>query len=214
MRSGRAPINAPAALVEDRGQWLALRGRPSSAPPLPLLAALEPRMPTANTGDPSCTTPIAAWGAQQALCREEGRDPMARPGPASTPAGCRVLVVDDNPDVAQSTAMLLGLLGCVTRVVYRGSDALEAIERFRPEAVLIDIGMPEMNGYEVAARIRSSPGHAATLLVAVSGYGPSPTEASDGEAAFDHHFIKPLEVPRIGELLQRMKALRGSASPL
>lgn len=169
-------------------------------------------MPTANTRDPSCTAPMAAWGAQQVLRREEGLDPMARPGAASTPAEYRVLVVDDNPDVAQSTAMLLGLLGCVTRVAYRGSDALEAIDRFRPEAALIDIGMPEMNGYEVAARIRASPEHSAILLVAVSGYGPSPTEAGDGEAAFDHHFIKPLELQRIGELLQRMKELRSSAS--
>jgi CheY-like chemotaxis protein len=108
-----------------------------------------------------------------------------------------VLVVDDNEDAADLLREILSCLGHRVEVAYDGATALKLAESFRPEVALLDIGMPVMNGYELAARLRKS---AAPIprLIAISGYG---AEAISGEGGFDQHLIKPFDVNRLRELI-------------
>jgi CheY-like chemotaxis protein/anti-sigma regulatory factor (Ser/Thr protein kinase) len=112
----------------------------------------------------------------------------------------RVLVVDDNPDVVDSLAFLLGELGCEVKTAQDGERALALVEQFRPDVVLLDIGLPTMDGYEVARQIRAR-GHHRVLLVAVTGYGQSKDRERAREAGFDHHLLKPAEVHQLQTLL-------------
>jgi CheY-like chemotaxis protein len=112
-----------------------------------------------------------------------------------------VLIIDDNVDAADSLAEFLTALGHTTHVAYDGKSALDAASRIRPATVILDIGMPGMNGYQVARRLRTEVGLVSSMLIAVSGY----TQESDRQAAqaagFDHHFAKPLDIPRLTALL-------------
>lgn len=128
-------------------------------------------------------------------------DTAATPSLASASPGVRVLIVDDNHDVAESTAMLLRMVGCEVHVAFDGAVALQALTTLRPDAVLLDIGLPGMNGYEVAARIRAHPEHANTLLVAVSGYGQDDHRQRSKSAGFDYHMVKPIDPVVITDLL-------------
>ena len=117
----------------------------------------------------------------------------------------RVVVVDDNVDHADSVATLLRLEGHVVHTAYNGMEGLDAVAAVNPEVVLLDIGMPGMNGYETARRIRQSSGGAEMELIALSGWGqPRDRELSE-EAGFDHHLVKPVD-PAI---LQRTIAEKG-----
>jgi signal transduction histidine kinase/DNA-binding response OmpR family regulator len=109
-------------------------------------------------------------------------------------AGSRVLVVDDNVDAAESLAILLRLGGCVVRLAHDGPTALEAAQTFRPEIVLLDIGLPGMDGYEVARRLRTCPASADAVLVAVTGYGQAEDRVRSHQAGFDHHLVKPVDL--------------------
>ena len=113
----------------------------------------------------------------------------------------RVLVVDDNVDAAQSLAMLLELLGAETRVVNSGPDALAAIALFAPTAVVLDIGMPGMDGYEVARRIRADTRHDGVTLVAMTGWGQDEDRRRTRAAGFDHHLIKPPDIVALQSVL-------------
>jgi CheY-like chemotaxis protein len=114
----------------------------------------------------------------------------------------RVLVVDDNTDAANSLARLLTrLYGQDVRVSNDGPSALEAAEEFRPEMVLLDIGMPEMDGYEVARRLRSRPGFEQPLLVALTGWGQQSDRRRSAEAGFDRHLVKPVDPELLEDLL-------------
>jgi CheY-like chemotaxis protein len=104
----------------------------------------------------------------------------------------RVLVVDDNADAADSAAMLLRLSGHQVEVAHDGHSALEAARAFRPEIVLLDIGLPGMNGYEVARELRSRPENRGLVLAAVTGYGQDEDRRRAHEAGFDYHLTKPL----------------------
>jgi CheY-like chemotaxis protein len=114
--------------------------------------------------------------------------------------GRRVLVVDDNVDAADSLGMLLSLQGHATEVVHDGMAALDTLGAFEPEIVLLDIGMPVMDGYEVARRIRRQPGGDRILLVAVTGWGQEGDKGRAREAGFDEHVTKPVD----SEALQRL----------
>jgi PAS domain S-box-containing protein len=105
----------------------------------------------------------------------------------------RVLVVDDNADAANSLAMLLEIDGHEAQAVYTSQQALERVETFRPEVILLDIGLPEMNGYEVARRIRCVKGLERVRLIALTGYGQSEDKLRTREAGFDDHLIKPVD---------------------
>jgi PAS domain S-box-containing protein len=126
--------------------------------------------------------------------------------PASLPdAGMRVLVVDDDADVRESTALFLELSGYDVRMADSGNQALSRIDKFHPEVVLLDIGMPVENGYQVAQRIRQLPEGGHILLIALSGYGRAEELARSREAGFDHHLIKPLNFAMLCDLLSEWK---------
>jgi signal transduction histidine kinase/DNA-binding response OmpR family regulator len=115
----------------------------------------------------------------------------------------RILVVDDNVDGAQSLAMLLRTVGHDVQVHHDGLKALEAARAFRPDVVLLDIGLPGLNGFEVAERLRGQSGGGELLLVAITGYGQASDVRRAQEAGFDHHFIKPIDPDVLQDLLSR-----------
>jgi PAS domain S-box-containing protein len=111
-----------------------------------------------------------------------------------------VLVVDDNPDVLQSMAMLVRLLGHEVQTAADGRQAIAAAQRFAPDVVLLDIGLPGMNGYEVARSLRALPESASALIVACTGYGREDDRLRSSEAGFDRHAVKPLAVDVLTEI--------------
>jgi PAS domain S-box-containing protein len=135
---------------------------------------------------------------------------LSTPEPVrSKPGARRLLVVDDNIDGAESLALLLRLDGHEVRTAYDGPSALEAAKAQRPEAVLLDIGLPKgMDGYEVARRLRGQQELEGVLLVAVTGYGQDEDRRRSREAGFDAHLVKPVE---LDEIRQQLKAAAGNA---
>jgi PAS domain S-box-containing protein len=128
-------------------------------------------------------------------------EPPAVAPPAAGAASKRVLVVDDNVDSAESLAMLLKVNGHEVRVAYDGPAALLEAAAFMPEVVLLDIGLPGMSGYEVARKLRELPEAKGALLVAQTGWGQAEDRRRSKEAGFDHHLVKPVDVPKLLELL-------------
>jgi signal transduction histidine kinase len=129
--------------------------------------------------------------------------PVAEKAPEPAPAGNRkrrILVADDNVDAGESLAMLLQLDGHEVELATNGTDALQLFERMRPEVAILDIGMPGLNGYEVAQRIRGG-GNRDVLLIAVTGWGQDADKARAIQAGFDHHFTKPVEPAALSALL-------------
>jgi CheY-like chemotaxis protein len=116
-------------------------------------------------------------------------------------AGLRILVVDDNPDVAKGLARLLALAGHDTRAAYDGPAALEAAAAFAPQVALLDLGMPRMDGLEVARRLRNGALGERMLLVAVTGFGRQSDRERSTAAGFDHHLIKPIDVAALRALV-------------
>jgi signal transduction histidine kinase/ActR/RegA family two-component response regulator len=113
----------------------------------------------------------------------------------------RILVVDDNVDAADTLALLLETLGATVAVAYGGREALEAVVRFRPDTLLLDVGMPEVNGYDVARMLRATPGHEDLLLIALTGWGQEQDRARSREAGFNHHMVKPPDLAQLRRLL-------------
>jgi PAS domain S-box-containing protein len=113
----------------------------------------------------------------------------------------RILVVDDNRDAVDSLAMMLKLSGNDVEVAYDGVSALRIAQSLRPDAVVLDIGLPGMDGYEVARRLRLQPETAGALVVAVTGYGQKEDRERAHEAGFDHHLVKPIEADMLLSLL-------------
>jgi signal transduction histidine kinase len=116
----------------------------------------------------------------------------------------RVLVVDDNVDAADTLAVVLGLEGCETRVEYGALDALRTAGEFRPRAVVCDIGLPGLDGCEIARRLRADPVHAGTLLVALTGLGSEEDKRRTREAGFDLHLVKPVDLAAVQDMLARL----------
>lgn len=113
----------------------------------------------------------------------------------------RILIVDDNEDSAESLAVLMELAGHEVRTAFEGLSALEEARTFRPDAVLLDIGMPKLDGYEVARRLRQEPGMDGVLLLAMTGYGQEEDRRRSREAGFDHHLVKPVDLNQLRGLL-------------
>jgi signal transduction histidine kinase/DNA-binding response OmpR family regulator len=114
----------------------------------------------------------------------------------------RVLVVDDNSDAAESIAMYLSLSGHEVRTVGDGHGALACLDAFTPHAAIVDIGLPVMNGYELARAIRTRLGAAAPLMIALTGYGQAEDFDLSRAAGFDHHFVKPADLRSIQSLIE------------
>ncbi|HEX7794204.1 MAG TPA: PAS domain S-box protein [Vicinamibacterales bacterium] len=129
---------------------------------------------------------------------------IAPPSPAneaSPVASRRVLVVDDSEDGAESMAMILQFAGHETVKAYDGVAAIEAAERFRPDVVLLDIGLPRMNGYEVCRRLRQEPWGRDITIVALTGWGQEDDRTRSKEAGFDVHMVKPVDFDALLQLL-------------
>jgi CheY-like chemotaxis protein len=119
----------------------------------------------------------------------------------------RILIVDDNVDAADSIAMLLSMEGHQTRTVNTARAALLAAPEFRPEVVLLDIGLPEMDGYEVARRLRTQNGSQRMRLVAVTGYGQPADRRRAQAAGFDEHMVKPVEPATLQAFLRSVQPM-------
>jgi CheY-like chemotaxis protein len=135
------------------------------------------------------------------------RDPGARAERPSTRANGkahqrRLILVDDNVDAVESLALVLTADGHEVRTAYDGETALRIAEAFRPELIILDIGLPGMDGYEVARRVRAHPDLRGAVLVALTGYGQPADRNRARAAGFDHHFIKPADFASLQKLLQ------------
>src|SRR5690606_18619987 len=139
-------------------------------------------------------------------------EPQTSAAQPSAVERARVLLVEDNPDVAESMALLLELLGHQVRVVDDGLAALDSARAWRPEVVLIDIGLPGIDGYEVARRMRADEGIPHALLVALTGYGRSEDKARALAAGFDHHITKPVEFDALSALVSALPQRRSGTS--
>jgi PAS domain S-box-containing protein len=129
--------------------------------------------------------------------------PSAPPAPASAVRqgrGCRILIVDDNRALARSLGQLLKVLGHEVELAHDGPEGLEAARAHRPEVILLDIGLPTMDGYTVARALRQE-GFGDTLIIAVSGYGQEDDRRRSREAGMDHHLTKPVDLETISELI-------------
>ena len=113
----------------------------------------------------------------------------------------RVLVVDDSVDTAESLALLLQECGHEVRIVHDGPTALDAALDYRPDVVLLDIGLPKLDGYEVAKRMRQQPALQSVVLIAMTGYGQESDRQHSQEAGFDHHLSKPADFGKLQEIL-------------
>jgi PAS domain S-box-containing protein len=134
-----------------------------------------------------------------------GSDVAERPHHGANLALTRVLVVDDNHDAGDSLAMILEMLGADVRVARGGTEALEIFSSYQPSVILLDIGMPGMNGYEVARAIRSGhPGHP-VVIVALTGWGQDEDRRRSKDAGFDHHLVKPAEIEALQDLLSSIE---------
>ena len=149
---------------------------------LPLLQAMLPR-----AGQPAASEPSSA----------------PTPAPAPVPGVMRVLVVDDNIDSAESLSEVLQMLGHEVRVEHDGPTALAAAGEFRPQAVVLDIGLPGLTGHEVAQRIRSEPWGRDMQLIALSGWGQAEDRQRSRDAGFDAHFVKPVDLDELERALAR-----------
>lgn len=132
--------------------------------------------------------------------------PVAAPAPAAPPPsiqGLRVLVVDDNADAATSLAMLLRIMGNDAHVVHDGPEAVDLAGTLQPDVVLLDIGLPRMNGYDVCRRIRAANAAKRPTIIALTGWGQEADRRLSAEAGFDHHVVKPVDIDVLVKLLAR-----------
>jgi PAS domain S-box-containing protein len=129
---------------------------------------------------------------------------------AESALNCSILVVDDNRHAARMLATILKVLGHEVYTAHGGAEALQVAETFRPRLVLMDIGMPEMNGYEVARRFRESPWGRDMMLVAVTGWGQKDDIRLAAEAGFDRHVTKPIEMPVVQNLIAEASTSQAS----
>jgi signal transduction histidine kinase/CheY-like chemotaxis protein len=146
--------------------------------------------------------------AVAATAGEHASKPSEQP---PVPSSRRILVVDDNVEAAEMLAMLLERSGHAVTMAHDGPQAIEAVRAEHPEVVFLDIGMPEMDGYEVAKRLRADPSTADTTIVALTGWGSESDRRASKEAGFDAHLVKPVGRETLAEVLTR--SWRPSADP-
>ena len=118
----------------------------------------------------------------------------------------RILIVDDNRDGAASLAMLLTVTGNDTRTAHDGLEGVELAEAFRPDLIVLDLGLPKLNGYDACRRIRERPWAKDTLIVAATGWGQDEDRCRSQEAGFNHHLVKPVDAAEVNRLLAESKS--------
>jgi two-component system, chemotaxis family, CheB/CheR fusion protein len=126
---------------------------------------------------------------------------------STTPADMTVLIVEDNADSREMLCAMLGHTGLVCHEASDGRAALALLDEIRPHVVILDVGLPEMDGLEVARRIRANPQHAAVRLIALTGYGRPGDRVATAEAGFDHHLVKPVDPEELLTLLAQLQPL-------
>jgi PAS domain S-box-containing protein len=130
------------------------------------------------------------------------REPSPKPEESPRAGGSRrVLVVEDDRDAAESLVMFLELTGYKVAAAHDGAEAVDVAKTFDPDVVLLDVGLPVLDGYEVARRLRDRPGGERLMLVALTGYGQEEDRRRSSAAGFDHHLVKPVDIDRLLELL-------------
>lgn len=132
------------------------------------------------------------------------RPDVTPPTGTQAPQRFRILVVDDNHDSALSLAMMLSIMGHDTRTAHDGESAVATAEAFLPDVVLLDIGLPKLNGYEVAQRIRGAQWGATMYLIAVTGWGQDEDRQRSTEVGLDLHMVKPVEPAALERLLTEL----------
>jgi PAS domain S-box-containing protein len=137
-------------------------------------------------------------------------EPTKEDEPAVPKSSFRILIVDDNRDGANSLAMLLRIMGNDTYTAYDGEEGVEVSEKVRPDVVLLDIGMPKLNGYEACRYIREQARGKNVVVVALTGWGQEDDRRRAHEAGFDHHMVKPVEPQVLMKLLGEMDRVRAS----
>jgi len=136
---------------------------------------------------------------------EANESPSSDSTPATKDVPLRILVVDDNRDSAETLTMLLELMGNEMSVAYDGEQALAIANETKPDVVLLDIGLPKMNGYDVARQIRQQPWGRNPVLVAITGWGQTEDKDLSRESGFDHHLVKPVDHDLLLKLIQESK---------
>ncbi|TAK34486.1 MAG: response regulator, partial [Lysobacteraceae bacterium] len=121
-----------------------------------------------------------------------------------------ILIVDDNIDAAESLAMILRLAGHQVVTAHTAASALQTAAQIRPDVIVLDIGLPEVNGYELARKMRGQPDLAGAVLIALSGYGRDEDRQHGVEAGFDHHFTKPVDYQALNAVLEAAPTPAGS----
>lgn len=157
----------------------------------------EVRVESEGPGKGSRFTVLLPLTTEQA-----GEEPGASHLVRARTAKLRVLIIEDNRDAAETLRDLLELDGCAVEVAFNGPDGVAAAERFRPELVFCDLGLPGMNGFQVAERLRQIPQLRGTRLVAMSGYGQGRDQRRSEAAGFDLHLVKPVEFEEVRKLLE------------
>jgi CheY-like chemotaxis protein len=131
--------------------------------------------------------------------------PVTAPPLDGTPQRFKILVVDDNHDSALSLAMMLSIMGHETRTAHDGESAVTSAEGFLPDVVLLDIGLPKLNGYEVAQRIRENEWGKSMFLIAVTGWGQDEDRQRSSEVGLNLHMVKPVEPSALEKLLSELR---------
>jgi signal transduction histidine kinase/ActR/RegA family two-component response regulator len=139
---------------------------------------------------------------------EAAPETLAGDGPRAARPKQRILVVDDNRDSAASMAMMLQLTGNEVRTAHDGIEAVEVAEVFRPQVILMDLGMPRLNGYEATYRIREQPWGRHVIIVALTGWGQEADKVQAQEAGCNGHLVKPVNLPDLERLLAEAEASR------
>src|SRR6202050_4189032 len=127
-------------------------------------------------------------------------------------AGLKILVVDDSRDAADTCAILLELSGHHVQTAYTGQRALQLAETFRPHVLLLDIGIPDLDGYQLAKKVRAAPWGRGAVLIAVTGWGQEADRRRAFEAGFDHHLTKPIAAETVESLMQSVSAVRDAVN--
>jgi signal transduction histidine kinase len=142
-------------------------------------------------------------------CVPEPEESSADDGGQAVAPKRRILVVDDNRDSATSLSMMLSLMGNETRTAHDGLEAVEAAAAFRTDVILLDIGLPKLNGYDACRRIREQSNGCRPVVVACTGWGQVEDRRRTTEAGFDHHLVKPLDPDALQELLAGLPVVKG-----
>jgi CheY-like chemotaxis protein/two-component sensor histidine kinase len=136
---------------------------------------------------------------------ESGADQLhAMPAAPSPPAALKLLIVDDNRDAAEMLGMVLAEGGHQIDVAFTGREAMACAERLRPDVFLLDVGLPDMSGYELARALRATPAGRDATIIAITGYGSPADRAASSDAGFDQHLTKPVDGAVLARLLARV----------